>query len=408
MKIIQITTFSYKAAGSIMMSIHKAMLSQGIDSYVAWGRGRKAENNREYYMKDDIGVKIHGVYTRLTDKAGFASTRSTKKLLQWIDGIEPDIIHLHCIHGYFINIELLFKYIKEKNIKVVWTQHDCWAFTGHCAYFDACGCDKWKTGCHECQQLKTYPKAYIDNSEENWLTKKKLFNGLEIICVTPCEWLKKLIGQSFLANYPCHVIYNGVNTHVFHHIASNFKGKNGLEKYCLILGVASEWTERKGLKDFIRLDSMIDHNRYKIVIIGLTSNQAKNIPKTIFAMERTNNVRELVEIYSASDVYLNPTYEDNFPTTNLEAMACGTKIITYKTGGSPEAVKDGYGYVVEKGDLDAVCELLTRVCRETKEQLPEECIYRRDWIFSSARMVDEYLSLYKRLGGIINKCPHKK
>lgn len=396
MKIVQINHFSYKAAGSIMMNIHHSLLEMGQDSYVVWGRGRKVENEREYYMEDDAGVKLHALYTRVTDRTGFASKRATKKLIQWLEQIKPNIIHLHCIHGYYINLEILFNYIRENHIKVVWTQHDCWAFTGHCAYFDAVGCTRWKTGCYNCPQLRTYPKSYVDNSKQNWRIKKKLFSGLDVVCVTPCEWLKKIIGQSFLADYPCRVIYNGINTDIFHHIVSGFKEKNGLDNYSIILGVASEWTERKGLKDFIRLDSMIDHNRYKIVIIGLTKNQINNIPKTIFAMERTSNARELAEIYSISSVYLNLTYEDNFPTTNLEAIACGTKVITYQTGGSPEAVKDGCGYIVEKGDLKAVCELLPRVCKESTDPLVESN-YKKDWRFTSERMVDEYLLLYKEL-----------
>lgn len=406
MKIVQINHFSYKAAGGIMVNIHQSLLKEGEDSYIVWGRGRRAENKREYYMEDSMGVRWHAFYTRMTDRTGFASRSATKKLVQWLEGINPDIIHLHCVHGYYVNLEVLFNYIRKNHIKVVWTQHDCWSFTGHCAYFDAIGCTKWETGCYECQQLKTYPKAYVDNSKTNWLTKKKIFSGLDIVIVTPCNWLKRLISQSFLADYPCRVIYNGINTNVFHHTLSNFKNENGLEKYCLILGVASEWTERKGLKDFIRLDSMIDHNRYKIVIIGLNKHQIKIVPKTIFAMERTSNVKELVEIYSASDVYLNLTYEDNFPTTNLEAAACGTKVITYKTGGAPEAIKDGCGYVVEKGDLEAVFELLPQLCGEAKDKLLVDS-YKESCYFSCDRMVDEYLSLYKELGGIANECAYK-
>lgn len=405
MRIVQINHFSYKAAGGIMMNIHQSLLKEGEDSYVVWGRGKKAEDVREYYMADDIGVRLHALYTRMTDRTGFASKGATKKLVKWLEGINPDIIHLHCIHGYYINLEVLFNYIRKNHIKVVWTQHDCWSFTGHCAYFDAVGCTKWKTGCYECQQLSTYPKSYIDNSKKNWKDKKELFGGLDMVCVTPCEWLKKVVGQSFLAEYPCYVIYNGIDTNVFHYIPSNFKKKNGLENYCIILGVASEWTERKGLKDFIRLDSMIDHNRYKIVIIGLTKKQIENVPKTIFAMERTSNAKELAEIYSVSDVYLNLTYEDNFPTTNLEAIACGTKVITYKTGGSPEAVKNCYGYVVEKGDLESVWKLLPLVCRESKRHSIEVAYKEKaDWLFSSEKMSSEYLLLYKKLEGLVDAC----
>ena len=389
MKIIQITTFSYKAAGNIMMNLHKTMLMRGIDSYVAWGRGRQAENDHEYYMGDNVGVKIHGVYTRLSDKTGFASIKSTKKLLQWIDKIEPDIIHLHCIHGYYINIELLFEYIKKKNIKVIWTQHDCWAFTGHCAYFDACGCDKWKTGCHNCEQLATYPASILlDNSSWNWKKKKNLFSGINAIIVTPCKWLAQLTSESFLGKYPTRVIYNGIDTNVYKPKDSNYKERVGNKK--IILGVASEWTERKGLKDFIKLDSMIDKDSYVIVLVGVTKKQIKSLPEDIIAIERTNNVNEMVEIYSAADVFINPTYEDNFPTTNLESLACGTPVITYKTGGAPEAIYPGAGYVVNKGNIDDCSRLIESAI---KLKRTNDNLFSDD-SFDVQTMISKYLEIY--------------
>lgn len=396
MKIVQINHFSYKAAGGIMMNIHRSLLNDGEDSYVVWGRGRNSDNEREYYMNDNFGVKAHALYTRVTDRSGFLSKQSTNRLVHWLEKISPDIIHFHCLHGYYINLEILFDYIREKHIKVVWTQHDCWAFTGHCAYFNIVGCEKWKTGCYDCPQLRTYPKAYVDASERNWSDKKRLFTGVDVVCVTPCKWLKGLLGQSFLSKYPCYVIYNGIDTDVFHYTESNFKSKMGLQTYRLILGVASEWTERKGLKDFVRLDAKIDHSRYKIILIGLTKKQLNTVPETIFAMERTNNVTELVEIYSAADIYFNPTYEDNFPTTNIEAIACGTKVITYKTGGAPEAIRTGCGYVVEKGDLDGSYRLMQEICESSEEH--SKHVYKEDWTFSSKKMVKEYLSLYKTIG----------
>lgn len=389
-KVVQISTFSYKAAGNIMMNLHRAMMKNGIDSYVVWGRGRKSENDHEYFMDDSWGVKLHGVYTRITDKTGFASTLSTRKLLHWLDEIEPDIIHLHCIHGYFINISLLFTYIKEKNIKVIWTQHDCWAFTGHCAYFDACGCEKWKTGCHDCEQLMTYPASRLmDNSKWNWETKKELFTGADVTVVTPCEWLSKLVEMSFLGKYPIHVIYNGIDTNVFKPIKSYFKEKNEIGAKKMILGVASEWTARKGLRDFIELDEMLDKKEYVIVVVGVSKKQAENLPKDIIALNRTSNVKELVEIYSAADVYFNPTYEDNFPTTNLEATACGTPVITYDTGGSPESVDSRA--VVQKGNLNRVKDIICSELQIFKPRLRDE--------MKAENMVAEYIQLYRDVYG---------
>lgn len=389
-KAVQISTFSYKAAGNIMMNLHRAMMKNGIDSYVVWGRGRKAENDHEYFMDDSWGVKLHGVYTRITDKTGFASTLSTRKLLNWLDEIEPDIIHLHCIHGYFINISLLFTYIKEKNIKVIWTQHDCWAFTGHCAYFDACGCEKWKTGCHDCEQLTTYPASRLmDNSKWNWKTKKELFTGANVTVVTPCEWLSELVKISFLREYPIRVIYNGIDTNVFKPTKSYFKKKNEIEAKKMILGVASEWTERKGLRDFIELDEMLDKKEYVIVLVGVSKKQVENLPKDIIALNRTNNIKELVEIYSAADVYFNPTYEDNFPTTNLEATACGTPVITYDTGGSPESVDPRA--VVQKGNLNRVKDIICSELQIFKPRLRDE--------MKVESMVAEYIQLYRDVYG---------
>lgn len=389
MKVVQINHFSYKAAGFIMMNLHHAMEKKGIDSYVVWGRGRKAETDHEYYMNDKNGVNLHALYTRITDRTGFASNTATKKLISWLEMVNPDIIHLHCIHGYYINIPLLFDYIKKNKKKVIWTQHDCWAFTGHCAYFDAAECYKWKTECSGCPQLNTYPKSYIDNSRRNWIDKKKIFTRADINLVTPCRWLSDIIAESFLSDYPVKVIYNGVDANVFHPTNNRFRKKNDLSEKIVILGVASEWTERKGLRDFLKLDSKLDHDKYKIVIVGLTVDQLKDMPSDIIAIQRTNNVDELVDIYSSADYYFNPTYEDNFPTTNLEAIACGTTAITYKTGGSPEAISSKNGYVVEKGDLKSVLKILKN---HVETQNIDTALEKK---FSSESMINSYLDLYQ-------------
>lgn len=338
-----------------MMNIHNKLLEEQYDSYVVWGRGRAAQNEHEIAILDEFGVKLHGIYTRITDKTGFASKKVTRALINKLQQIEPDIIHLHNIHGYYLNIELLFNYIRNNNIKVVWTLHDCWAFTGHCAYFDMVGCEKWKTGCHDCEQKKTYPSSLIkDNSYWNWEKKRSLFTNLNITLVTPCKWLKNIVKQSFLKEYPVEVIYNGIDLNTFHPEKTDFEEKYNLQGKYVILGVASEWTERKGLKDFLKLEEMLDRIKYKIVLVGLTQKQIKELPDSIVGIERTQNVQELVGIYTRANVFFNPTYEDNFPTTNLEAIACGTPVITYNTGGSPETISEKTGVIFEKGDLKSV------------------------------------------------------
>lgn len=340
MKVVQINTFPYKATGTIMLGIHKLLTEQGEDSYVVWGRGREAENDHEIVINDNIGMKFHGAYTRLTDKAGFASKRATKKLITKLEEISPDIIHLHNIHGYYINIEMLFNHIRSNKIKLVWTLHDCWALTGHCAWFDVVGCEKWKTGCHDCEQKKTYPASMLmDASKWNWEKKKELFTGLDATIVTPCMWLEKLVKQSYLKGYLVQVIYNGIDLDTFKPTKSNVQEKYGLDDRPIILGVASEWTERKGLKDFIALSELMPEVRF--VVVGVTEDQLSELPETVKGIKRTNSQQELAELYSAATLFFNPTYEDNFPTTNLEALACGTPVVTYDTGGSPEAVNIG-------------------------------------------------------------------
>ena len=356
MKVVQINTFSNKSTGSIMMNIHNKLKNEGIESYVVWGRGRLEKEENEIFMNDKLGVYFHGLYTRITDKTGFASNTSTKRLLKKLDEIKPDIIHLHNIHGYYINIEMLFNYIKKNNIKVIWTLHDCWAFTGHCSHFEFIGCEKWKTRCNNCPQSKLYPKSFKDNSEWNYQKKKELFTGLNMIIVTPSEWLANLVKKSFLKEYEVKIINNGIDTDIFKPRESNFREKYDLQDKKIILGVASDWTKEKGFYDFIHLSKIVNNDE-KIVLVGLNDRQLKKLPDNIIGIKRTENATQLAQIYTAADIYFNPTYADTFPTTNLEANACGIPVITYNTGGSPESakvgmvIKDLQEFIIKKDEI---------------------------------------------------------
>lgn len=399
MKIVQINTFPYKATGSIMMNIHNKLLEMGEESYVVWGRGREAENEHEITILDNIGVKFHGIYTRLTDKTGFASKRATKYLLRTLDEIQPDIIHLHNIHGYYVNIEMLFQYIRKNNIKVVWTLHDCWAFTGHCAYFDMVGCEKWKTGCYDCEQKKTYPVSLLkDNSKWNWEKKRKLFTELDVTIVTPSKWLAGLVKTSFLKDYPVYIIHNGINFNIFKpNLSYELKEKYGIDERKMVLGVASEWTPRKGLNDFISLSQIMPNIQF--VIVGLTDNQLKQIPDTVIGIKRTENQSELAGLYALADLFLNPTYEDNYPTTNLEALVCGTPVVTYDTGGSPEAIiNEKAGSVFVKMTRDKVD--INALKKEIEERLStkKETIEKDEFkCFDMNISFEKYIQLYQKI-----------
>ena len=395
MKIVQINSFSNGSTGKIMMSIHNELINKGNDSYAIWGRGRKEENRNEIYLNDKLGVYYHALYSRLTGKTGFASRKSTKKLIKKMDKIKPDIIHLHNIHGYYINIELLFNYIKNNNIKVIWTLHDCWAFTGQCSHFTIPNCDKWRRECNKCPILNQYPKTIKDNSKWNYNKKKELFSGLNMKIITPSKWLAELVRQSFLKNYPVEVINNGIDTNIFKPTNSNFRKEHNLENKKIILGVASVWDKRKGLSDFIKLSKILD-DKYSIVLIGLDKKQIKEMPKNIIGITRTENQKELAEIYSTSDVLFNPTYEDNYPTVNLESIACGTPVLTYDTGGSIEFVdflkNDNVKYIIEKDKVANNIELIKKYI----DLIIDKDIELKDINLLEEKKIDEeYLNVYR-------------
>lgn len=354
LKVVQINTFPNKATGAIMFSIHKELLKQGHESYVFWGRGRDGKKSHEFSFYNKYEVMYHGIMSRLFDNTGMYSQKSTRKMIQKLEEIKPDVVHLHNIHGYYLNIKILFEWLKAHQINIVWTFHDCWPFTGHCAYFDFAQCQKWKSGCFECTQKSSYPaSSFLDNSKNNWNLKRKLFNYDKLTIVTPSYWLKSLVQESFFAGKRCVVIHNGINTNIF---KPSVVTKN--DRQFKVLGVASEWTPRKGLSDFYKLYDILDKERVQVTIVGLSEKQIKITPKGIIALKRTENISELVKLYQEADLFFNPTYEDNYPTTNLEACACGTPVCTYNTGGSVECINESNGFVTKQGDVESVKKLI--------------------------------------------------
>ena len=390
MKIFQInSTCGYGSTGRIAVDILKEVEKNGGKGIIAYGRNTAPDGVNSYKITTETDVKIHGVLSRITDRQGFYSTSATKKLIEKIKEYNPDIIHLHNVHGYYLNVRTLFEFLKDYKKPIVWTLHDCWTFTGHCAYFSFYGCEKWKTECDVCPLKKDYPSSLVlDNSKKNFNEKKKLFTDLEnVTLVTPSIWLADLVKESYLKKFDVKVINNGIDLSKFKPTKSDFREKNGLENSQIILGVASVWEERKGLKDFIELNNRLNANQ-KIVLVGLNDAQLAELPKNIIGIKRTNSVHELAELYSVADVFVNPTYEDNYPTTNLEAISCGTPVITYKTGGSPESVDEGNGFVVEKGDVNGIFEALKKVngCKTpTKDKFDASLRYK------------EYVDLYNTL-----------
>lgn len=395
MRVLQITAFSgWGCTGRIALGIHNTLSEQGHESAIAWGRTNTAPANvKTFRIGNKLDQQVHGLYTRITDKCGFGSKGVTKKFLKQIDEYNPDLIQLHILHGYYINLEVLFNYLKEKKTPVVWTFHDCWAFTGHCPYFDLIGCEKWKTGCYECPQKWHHPTSWLmDNSKWNWKKKKELFTALDnLTIVTPSKWLAGLVKESFLKDCRVEVINNGININNFTPTAGTFRKDYHLEDKKIVLGVSSTWCKSKGIDDFIELSKILPDD-YKIVLVGLNKEQLAKLPKQILGIERTDSVRQLAEIYTAADVFVNPTYEDNYPTTNLEALACKTPVITYKTGGSVEIVeKTRYGAVVKQGDIKDLKKQIAKICKN-KNNIQD--LYNQ---LSETVKFSEYCKLYKKI-----------
>ena len=374
-----------RSTGRICTDLAAALEEQGHEVKIAYGREEVPEQFKKYAVRigNDLDVKLHGLKARLFDGCGFGSKKATEKFIEWVKEFDPDVIHLHNLHGYYINIEVLFDYLRTCRKRIIWTLHDCWAFTGHAAFCEAANCERWITGCYDCPKKNDYPVSLFDKSTENWKKKKNLMEGIpNLTIVTPSEWLANLVRNSFLAQYPVLVIHNGLNTSVFKPTDSDVKERLGLQNKKIVLGVAALWEKRKGLDDFISISKMLP-TQYQVVLVGLSRKQVRYLPKAIVGIERTNSVNELVELYTAADVYVNPTYEDNYPTTNLEAIACGTPVITYNTGGSGESASL-YGAVVEKGQINKLVETITSF----------KCSLDTKRIIGINSCVNEYLNMY--------------
>lgn len=365
MKVLMINSVcGVGSTGRICTDIAQSLEKEGHICKIAYGRGVVPEKFQKYAIKigSSLGVNTHAALSRVFDSAGLHSKFATKKFLKWAEEFNPDVLHLHNIHGYYIHIGLLFQWIKSRpNMQVKWTLHDCWAFTGHCAHFTMANCNRWKNVCKQCPQKKKYPSSILfSRAKQNFLYKQKAFTGVQNMrLITPSKWLADLVSESFLKEYPIEVQYNTIDTNIFKPTESDFKKRYGLQDKKIVLGVASVWNESKGLYDFYKIANGL-HEDYVVLLVGLTDEQIKSLPKNIIGIRRTNSPQELAEIYTAADVFVNTTYEDNYPTVNLEAQACGTKVITYATGGAPETIYTKESIVVGVGEYQKVVEEIKR------------------------------------------------
>lgn len=392
MKLVQINmSCGSGSTGKICIAVSRLLTEKGIENYIMYSLGNSDYSLGRRYM-ERREVKLQALRSRILGNYGFNSKKATGRLIAMLDEIGPDVVHLHNLHAHNCQLETLFTYFKEKNVKIYWTFHDCWAFTGYCPHYDMIGCDRWKTGgCQNCPQKGRY-SWFFDKSRELFEKKKELFTGLPMTVITPSHWMAEQVKQSFLNIHDVKVIHNGINLEIFRPRESDFRRRYGIgEDRYVILGVSFGWGERKGLDVFVELSKRLD-DRFQLVLIGTDDDTDRQLPSNVISIHRTQNQIELAEIYTAADLLVNPTREENYPTVHMEALACGTPVLSFATGGCAEMLDDTCGMTVPKNDVVAMEHAAVAIC-QGKLYSSEACVLKAREFCESARF-KEYVALY--------------
>ena len=399
MKLLQINVDANNGSnGSIAQELGREALRRGWESYIAYGRRSVPSESTLIRIGNDLDVKIHGIQSRLFDNHGLASKSATRQFLKSVDEIRPNLIHLHNIHGYYLNYKLLFEYFKEKNIPIVWTFHDCWPFTGHCGYFESVQCEKWKTGCHSCELRKFYPKSlFLDRSSRNFRLKKSLFTSINSLHITTVsKWLMSKVRDSFFRDYPISTVYNFVNEKIF---SPNVERINrcdyGLDDRKILIGAAANWVPSKGIPDFNALAGSLS-DKYQIVMVGVTEEVKNQISSNVHCLSRVESPQKLAALYAEADILLNLSRQETFGMTTLEAMACGTPGISYNNTACPEVLSNDTGVIVPTGNIKAVEEAIELIEKKGKKSFKDNCVARANTIFSKNNIISQYFDVYDK------------
>lgn len=401
MKVLQINTVcGYGSTGRNATELAQALTDQGDACFIAYGQGTTT-----YRDSFKIGTKIenhlHNACSRVFGKQGYYTKTGTTRLIQYIDKIQPDVIHLGNLHGNYLNLEILFRYFATAGKPVVWTLHDCWAYTGKCAHYTEVGCYKWQTHCHHCPQIKKYPPSlFLDRSEQMFADKKKWFTAVGNMTMVPVSrWLAEEVKQSFLAKYPIVPIYNWIDQQVFKPVTSNVREQYGIAKDSfVILGVSAGWKKNDSkLQDFIKLSHLLPSGM-QIVLVGGTQEPAC-IPGDIVHIPYLHGVDELAKVYSTADVYVHCSTEDTFGKVIAEALACGTPAVVYDSTACPEVVGEGCGVVVEKRNVGQVFQAIAAIKHAGKQAFSPRSIAFTTESFNFQKNAGEYISLYRKVSG---------
>lgn len=390
MRVAQINvTCGAGSTGKIALEVSKLLTERGVENRIYYTSGKSDYPLGVKYASDKY-IKLQALKSRIFGKYGFNSKGATKRLIKHLEEFKPDIIQLHNLHGHNVHLGMLLNYVREKRIKTFWTFHDCWNFTGYCPHYAMVKCDKWKGECHSCVRKGEF-SWFFDKS--TWLRdqKEKISKGLDLTIIGPSDWTSSQAKESFFGTYPVVTIKNGIDLEVFKPTESDFRKKYGLENKKIVLGVAFDWGVRKGLDVFLELSKRLP-NDYQIVLVGTNDEVDKRLPDNIISIRRTANQRELAEIYTASDVYANPTREEVLGLVNIEALACGTPVVTFRAGGSPECVDEDCGSVVEIDDIDSLEREIVRICQD--KPFTKEACFRKAREFDKNLKFKEYVELY--------------
>lgn len=390
------------STGKIMRALGEMAMATGWESYIAYSRGRDGvpqHTSRLVPVGNKLDVFLHGMASRLFDAHGLASRRATKHLIQRIRDIDPDVVHIHNVHGYFLNYPMLCAFLAERGKPVVWTAHDCWLFTGHCYHYAAAGCGRWQTGCHDCPQKQAFPRSWIlDRSRRNWEAKRRAIAGIpSLMLVAVSEWMRSQLAQSFLKDRPCRVITNGIDLDTFQPRQAEVRSRYGITAPCFALAVASIWLPEKGFDDLLAFAAQLGADEQLVMVGQMSQDQRRRLPATIVPIARTSDARALAELYTAATAVINPTWQDNYPTVNLEAIACGTPVITYRTGGSVESVTEDTGFVVGQGDVAGLVKCFHAVRHAGKTRDSAACVDYARRHFNKEDRFRDYIKLYENL-----------
>ena len=394
-KVLQINSvYGSGSTGNIVKNLMLTMRDEGIEPLAAYGIGKEVKDSNILKFSDNLSVNTDILLSRITGRAGCFNRKGTAVLINLIKEKQPDIIHLHNIHGFYINVPMLLKFLKQYGRPVVWTMHDCWTFTGHCAHFETIDCDKWHTHCENCKGLWKYPTSYKDRSKKNFDEKKELFSGLQkLTIVAPSQWLAECVKSSYLKDYQVRVINNGIDLNVFRPIKTNLRSELGINDGAMILGMANKWLNPRNKDTVMNIAEALE-GKGKAVIIG---SEEQNMHKNIICVPTVTNASKMAEYYSVADMFINLTLEDTFPTVNIEALACVIPIITYKTGGSPEILNGDTGYCVDKFDFNDIIEKIDVILRNGRSFYEEKCIARANNRYDYKKKFLEYIELYKEI-----------